>query len=109
MTATAVSTILDEGAIGLAAAARILGTIRVGAPVHPSTVGRWAVRGVMVNGEVVRLESLRVGGRMCTSRPALLRFLERQNATEDAPAIRSPAACSKASAAASAELVADGM
>jgi hypothetical protein len=68
-----------EGAIGLAAAARVFGSFRNGANTSPTTLYRWATRGVRVrDGRRVRLESFRVGGRLMTSRPACLRFLAEQ-------------------------------
>lgn len=39
------------------------------------TVYKWASRGCRVDGQVVRLESVRLAGRVWTSWPALLRFL----------------------------------
>lgn len=40
---------------------------------HPSTVWRWALKGV----RGVRLEVVRVGGTLCTSTQALQRFFDR--------------------------------
>ena len=40
---------------------------------HPSTVWRWALKGV----RGVRLEVVRVGGTLCTSAQALQRFFDR--------------------------------
>lgn len=44
-----------------------------GKRIHVSTIYRWSSRGL----RGVRLETLRVGGRMCTSEEALQRFFER--------------------------------
>lgn len=45
-------------------------------PTHPSTVARWATRGVPgPDGSWIRLEAIRVHGRLMTSRPALVRFI----------------------------------
>jgi len=49
---------------------------RRGRPLHPSTVFRWA-RGV----RGVRLEVVRLGGTLCTSECALVRFFEAMSAT----------------------------
>jgi Protein of unknown function (DUF1580) len=49
-----------------------------GNPVHVSTVWRWVRKGLPVPaGERVRLEAVRLGGRLVTSIPALQRFAER--------------------------------
>jgi hypothetical protein len=45
---------------------------RQGKPIHYSTIYRWALRGT----KGVKLETLRVGGRICTSLPALQRFFD---------------------------------
>ena len=104
-----VDRILQEGAIGLAGAAKILGTIRVGKQVHPSTLSRWCLGGIhLPSGEVLRLEHIRVSGRICTSRAALIRFLERQNEPSRDTPTRSPAERSRAADAAAVALAADG-
>ena len=46
-----------------------------GRPVHPSTLWRWCSKGL----NSVKLEFVKVGGRMCTSEEALNRFLNRDN------------------------------
>ena len=56
-------------------AASRLPSLRGGKSVNPSTVWRWATRGVRArDGVLVRLESLKVGGTCCTSDEALSRF-----------------------------------
>jgi hypothetical protein len=45
---------------------------------HRTTLYRWATAGVRANdGAVVQLETIRVGGTLCTSAEALQRFFER--------------------------------
>ncbi|MBY0514016.1 MAG: DUF1580 domain-containing protein [Gemmataceae bacterium] len=74
-----VQKILDEKPIGMAAAAALVGSFRRGRPTHCATVTRWCAKGVKrADGRVVRLESVRVGGRMVTSKAAVVRFLEAQ-------------------------------
>lgn len=46
---------------------------RAGRPVHPSTLYRWAAEGL----RGVRLETIQVGGTLCTSIEALQRFFDR--------------------------------
>jgi hypothetical protein len=68
--------LIAEGLIGLLAAARLFPPGRVDRPTSPATVGRWCRRGVkMPDGRLAVLEHTRVGGRWCTSRPAVARFL----------------------------------
>lgn len=64
--------IMAEGPISMATAARAVPVVD-GRQVSPTTVWRWATRGV----RGVRLECIRVGRRMCTSRAALFRFFHR--------------------------------
>lgn len=74
-----VARLLDEGPLGMGAAARLFGTFREGKPVHPSTIARWAINGVkLANGAVVKLETFQLGRRLCTSKAALVRFLRAQ-------------------------------
>ena len=50
---------------------------RSGKSLHPNTLWRWAKKGLKApNGELVRLEITKVGGRNCTSLAALNRFFE---------------------------------
>lgn len=55
-----------------------------GGSVHPSTLRRWARRGV----RGVRLEVVVLGGAMCTSAPAIARFHERLRPQSGPPARR---------------------
>jgi hypothetical protein len=77
---------------------------RGGKKLHQNTAFRWAKDGV----RGVKLETIRIGGTLCTSVEALQRFFERLSATdgrpEAAPSIRTPAARARAIAKAEAEL-----
>lgn len=61
----------------------------------PSTIWRWAKVGCKASdGTLVKLETVRIGGRFCTSREAVLRFIAATNdQAEASPAapIRTPA------------------
>jgi len=51
---------------------------RSGRPIHTNTIWRWATKGLKgPNGQVVRLEYGKIGGRNCTSEEALQRFFDR--------------------------------
>lgn len=66
---------LDPGSeelITLQAAAGRLPCRRAGRPTHPATLHRWRTQGL----RGVRLESVRVGGVLCTSEAALVRFFD---------------------------------
>ena len=67
----------DEDLFGLSDAARVVPKFE-GRRVHTSTLWRWCKRGL----RGVRLEYLRIGDRICTSRPALGRFYERLTAQD---------------------------
>jgi hypothetical protein len=63
---------------------------RGGAKAHPATLYRWAKAGL----RGVTLETIRVGGSLCTSLEALQRFCDRLTETDAAPArdpVRIPA------------------
>lgn len=48
---------------------------RTGRPAHPSAVFRWTRRGLRAgDGSIVKLEVLRAGGSVCSSREAVQRF-----------------------------------
>jgi hypothetical protein len=61
---------LDEDLLSVADAAKALPAHRGGKRVHTSCVYRWALYGVYG----VRLETIQVGGTLCTSKQALERF-----------------------------------
>jgi hypothetical protein len=110
---TAIERLMGEGLLGMAETARLLGTFRGGRPCHASTIVRWCLDGVKLrNGQRLRLEHIRVGERLMTSKAALLRFLEAQQdpasiASTTAP--RSPAERARANAKAEAELAEHGI
>jgi hypothetical protein len=52
--------------------------LRGGKKVHPSTLYRWGAYGVRADdGEIIYLETIRVGRTICTSVDAIQRFCER--------------------------------
>ena len=73
--------IRTEQLITFAQAARLRPAGRLGRPTSPSTVYRWATRGL----HGCRLEAIRVGGRSFTSVEAVQRFAERLTAGSVAP------------------------
>jgi hypothetical protein len=98
-----------EAAIPLAAACPLLPPGRNGRRVHFSTLWRWALKGVKSpTGEIVKLETLRLGSRLVTSREAVQRFalaLSRHLAERPpAPAPRTPGARRRAAERADREL-----
>lgn len=70
------SRLLGEQPIALADAAKLLPKNRSGKAVHVATLYRWAARGH----KGVRLEIVRLGGRVYTSAAALERFIARCSA-----------------------------
>ena len=69
------------------------------------TLTRYALKGVLRDGRRVKLEAVRVGGRLFTSSAALGRFVEACNdAPEEVAAARTPSARLRASERAAAEL-----
>jgi hypothetical protein len=83
--------LLSEQPIGMSQAARLLGTFRRGRACHPSTVVRWCKPGVRLpDGRRLRLEHVKVAGRLMTSRPALLRFLAAQQDPSSCPEVKPP-------------------
>jgi transposase-like protein len=88
-----------EGLVPVAAAARKLG-------VHPASVRRWCLRGASTaTGGRVRLEHVRLPGKLLTTLAAVERFTQAIGSPiATAPAVRSPAKRNKAADAAEAEL-----
>lgn len=81
-----VERLLRESPIGLTQAANLCGTFRDGKVTHPATLTRWATKGVRLpDGRVLRLETMRLNGRLLTSRPALVRFIRAQQYETNAP------------------------
>lgn len=77
--------LIAEGAMSLSRAARFVPALD-GKPPNPSTVWRWAMVGI----RGVRLEYTRVGRKIATSKPALIRFFAAL-AAADTPSPRSGA------------------
>ncbi len=69
----------DPDIITLTEAAKRLPKLRTGRRVHPSTLWRWASRGLRGR----KLETIRLGGRMCTSVNALNRFFAEAISRDD--------------------------
>jgi hypothetical protein len=72
---------LSDELMSLSQAARRLPRLRNGRPVSPSTVWRWASRGL----RGVRLEIIRIGGVACTSAAALRDFFATLNTQPERP------------------------
>lgn len=71
--------LIQEGAIGMAAAGRFLGECG-GRPRHSVTMTRCCLRGwPLADGTRICLEHYKLNGRLFTSKPAILRFIARQN------------------------------
>jgi hypothetical protein len=70
-----------ETIISLSQAPKHLPPSYTGRPVSFPTIWRWALSGILgTNGQRVRLETLRLGGRLVTSMEALQRFGEQLSA-----------------------------
>jgi hypothetical protein len=80
-------TILTETTLSLSQAAKRLPPGRRGAPVSLACLLRWVLDGARApEGEKVRLEAVRLGGRWITSVEALARFADRLTPkTSDSP------------------------
>jgi hypothetical protein len=90
-----------ETPLPLTAAAKLVPPGRNGKRTHLSTLLRWILQGAKrPDGEVVRLEAVRLGARWFTSREALQRFAEglTPNLDRPAPAPRSPGMRERAAA-----------
>ncbi len=57
--------------------AKLIPSPRTGHASHSSKVVRWIVNGVLVNGQCVKLEALRMGGQWVSTAGALHEFGER--------------------------------
>lgn len=71
----------QEEILPLAEAAKLLPRRRAGRKAHPSSLYRWANNGL----RGVRLETLQVGGTLCTSVPAMQRFFDQLSAKKSTP------------------------
>ena len=93
--------VVSEKLISFAQAAAMFPSSRRDRPVSPSCIWRWFRHGVrLANGQVVRLEAVKVAGRHLTSVEAVRRFVASQQIddaavpdrpTENRPTSRSPA------------------
>jgi hypothetical protein len=73
-----------ESVIALRDAPKSLPSARLGKPVSLACLLRWVLDGARgPEGQRVRLEALRLGGRWITSKEALQRFAERLTPTAD--------------------------
>jgi hypothetical protein len=99
---------MGEELIPLGVAANYFPGARGADRVNPATVFRWCVRGTRTaDGRLVKLESLRVGCRLLTSRQAVIRYVERLSMSPPRPHQspgRSPTETTRSSEAAAAEL-----
>ncbi|HEX4613273.1 MAG TPA: DUF1580 domain-containing protein [Urbifossiella sp.] len=95
----------DEPLISLSQAAARFPGHRGADRLRPATLTRWILKGARaVDGRRVKLEALRVGCRWLTSSPALARFAAALGPAAAPPPARSPAARTRASDRAGAEL-----
>ena len=111
-TETMVERLLGEpDKMGMYAAGVMLGESNGGAPIHATTVTRWCLRGVKLSGgRRVHLEHIRAGGKLITTRAAIVRFLAAQTETpEPACTLRTVTERRRAADAAAAELEAMGV
>lgn len=68
----------NEATLSLPEAAKLIPVGRQGRPLNISTLLRWILSGAKApDGEVVRLDAIRLGSRWITSKEALARFSER--------------------------------
>jgi hypothetical protein len=76
---TSTQQILSEDPLGLSALAKRIRSNRRQGSVTPQALWRWAVRGIqMPDGQLVRLEVIRLAGRYLTSWAAFERFVAAQ-------------------------------
>ena len=82
-----VNRLLSEDKLSMRQAGKLMGDVQGQPPIHPTTVARWCLKGIKIrSGVVARLDHIRVGGRLLTSRQAITRWLAVQTettATED--------------------------
>jgi hypothetical protein len=70
--------LLTENILFFGEVSRRLPRGKNGREIHTNTIWRWATKGLKgPNGEVVRLECSKIGGRNCTTEEALQRFFDR--------------------------------
>lgn len=102
--------LLGEQLISLGEAARVFPGARGADRINPSTVLRWCRKGVRTATGVVRLDSLRAGSRVFTTREAVSRFVASLSSPgrRDEGESRTPTARRRAADAAAAALDAAG-
>ena len=102
------SGLLQEDLIPLSVAANLFPGARGADRLSPATVFRWCTRGTRTpDGQVVKLESIRLGCRLLTTRQAITRYVTRlthPSSLSDAPPIRTPSERARRSADAAATL-----
>jgi len=82
-----------ETILSLKEAATLIPPVRQGRPVSFNCILRWILKGSKtVDGQIVKLEGLRIGGRWVTSREAIQRYAEALTPQTAAPS-RSRTAC----------------
>jgi hypothetical protein len=100
--------ITSESPLSLSQATHLLPLSRQGRPVTLGCILRWILHGAKgPDGQRVRLEAIRLGGRWITSREALQRFAEALTprlSNDPAPRSRTPRRRQKASGRAASEL-----
>jgi Protein of unknown function (DUF1580) len=99
--------ILSETVISIHEAAAAFPGRQPGKTLNFSTIWRWILKGIRTpDGQVVRLEAVRLGARWVTSREALARFSARltPTATDSQAAPRTPTQRQRASARAAKRL-----
>ena len=102
--------LLGESPMPLTSASKMLAEFHGGRPIHVTTLARWIHRGHRTRtGTRIKLEAVRLGGKLLVSRAAILRFIQAQQpAEQEPPTVRSPGERQRADAVARAELEAAG-
>jgi hypothetical protein len=78
--------LLNEELLSLAQAARIFPSDREGSHASPVSLWRWCKKGIKLgDGSTLRLEHIRVCGRILVSRESVFRFVSKQNPEVSAP------------------------
>jgi hypothetical protein len=87
------SNLLNEAIISIHEAAGQIPGRRPGKKLSFTTLWRWIIKGIRTgDGQVIRLEAVRLGARWVTSREAIIRFSAKLTPPTDAPpATRTPA------------------
>jgi hypothetical protein len=91
--------ISTESILSLREAAKLLPSSRLGRPCSFQCILRWILNGTKSpDGQIVKLEALRLGGRWITSREALQRFAEALTppTTDNSVSTRTPKHCRRA-------------